>query len=194
MTADPVGYMSRNGVPVDHISRVLVAHALGENASPELRTLAQMGPMVSATQANSAELQALRQRLEKYDERDRQVAARSSFNALSKDKVKYPLLATALTKNPDLYKEVIDSYSGDAAALASTLEGQIKSVAEAVGYTPPVSTASTAAQQAQSTQGKQAQYGGVDPTPPPIPPATKPGLFTQEEDQALKARIVAKYS
>lgn len=190
LASDPVGTMSRLGVPVDHVSRVLVAHQLGDAAPPELRMLAQQGPLVSATQAIASDLQTMRQRLESFEERDRKAARRSSFSALAVDKTKYPTLAAAYAKNPALFDSDVDGFQGDPAALADTLEQRLAALAPAVGATPPASDGN-AENTGQSSQAK-AQPGAVDQTPPPIPQA-KPGVWTQEAHQELKERILRKY-
>lgn len=195
MAIDPIGTMTRAGVPVDHITRVLVAHAMGDQAPPELRVLAQMGPQVSATQALSSDIGQLRQRLDAYETRDKQQAVRQSFSALAVDKTKYPTLATAYARDPKLFDSEMEAHRGDAAALADTLEARLKALASAV--TPPASTADAAKQQDQSKapageQVKQAQ--GVDNTPPPLPQGKETKGFTQEDHAALKERIIKKYS
>lgn len=189
---DPVGTLTRAGLPLDHISKVMVAHVMGDQATPEMRMYSAMGPQVSATQALASDVQAMRQRFEKLDERDRKEAVRSSFTALSADKVKYPLLAAAMVKNPKLFDSDVGSHQGDASALAENLEGRLKATAEAVGYIPPASNANADGAQGQSTQTKQAQ-GSVDTTPPPLP-QPKQGVFTHETHEQLKEKILRKYS
>lgn len=190
LAADPVGTMSRMGVPVDHVSRVLVAHQLGDAAPPELRMLAQQGPLMSAQQAIASDLQTMRQRLDAYEERDRKEARRTSFSALASDKTKYPTLAAAYAKNPALFNDDAESFQGDVAALAENTEKRLAALAPALGATPPASQGN-AETSGQSSQAK-AQPGGVDQTPPPIP-QQKPGVFTQETHQELRDRILRKY-
>lgn len=195
-TLDPIGSMQRAGLPVEHIAKVFVAHVMGDQAPPELRTLAAMGPQVSATQALSSELHQLRQRVDAYEAKEKQQAVRQSFSQLAVDKTKYPVLATAYARNPSAFEAEVTAHQGDAAALAERLESQLK----ALGITPPASTENAAATQVQSTQDKQAQQahvngGPVDTTPPPLPTnaANAKGVFTQEEHRALKDRIMKKY-
>jgi hypothetical protein len=198
-TADPVGVMTRLGIPTDHVSRVMVAHTLGDAAPYELRMLAAQGPQVSAVQAIQSDLQAVRQRQEAIEAASKKATERQSFSALAVDKTKYPLLAAAMAKNPARYAGRVDSHQGDAAALAATIEADLKADLEALGITPPASAANADTQQAQSTQGKQAQDGttvnpgSVDPTPPQIQ-EKKPGVFTMEDHAALRDRIVRKHT
>lgn len=192
--ANPIGVMSQMGIPVDHVSRVLVAHTLGDAAPPELRMLAQQGPLVSATQALTADVQAMRQRLDGYEQRDQAAARRQSFSALAADKSKYPRLAAVLSKNPELLMGEVDSYKGDTASLAADIEQRLSALAPALGA-PQLASQANAENEGQSTQAKQAQPGatGLDPTPPPIPQATQ-GLFTPDKDRELKERILRKHS
>lgn len=190
--ADPVGMMSKMGIPVDHVSRVLVAHQLGDAAPPELRVLAQQGPLMSATQALATDIQAVRQRLDTYEERDRKEARRTSFSALATDKTKYPTLAAAYAKHPELFTSDAESFQGDVAALAEATEKRLAALAPALGATPPASPANAETTSGQSSQAKQAHVGGIDPTPPPIN-GVQPGAFTQSAHEAAKARVLAKH-
>lgn len=198
IAADPVGALSRAGVPVEHVLQVLLANHLGDQAPPQLRALAAQGPLVSATQAVSAEVQAMRQRLDQLETEKRQQAMRQGFSALAVDKVKYPLLAAAYSRNPALFDADIASHQGDAAALADATEARLKAL---TGVTAPTASTENAGvtNQDQSQQVKQAQSQGaavagatVDPTPPPMPQGTKPGVFTPSDHEYLKAKILAK--
>ncbi len=191
MASDPVGTMTRLGIPVEHVTRVMVAHQLGDAAPPELRALAQQGPLMSATQAIAQDLQAMRQRLESFEERDRQVSKRQSFSALASDKTKYPTLAATYKKHPELFDNDAAGFQGDVAAYAESQEKRLAALAPALGVTPPVSSVNTDTT-GQSSQAKAHGVSGIDPTPPPIPNA-KPGVFTPETHAELKARILAKY-
>lgn len=204
LAVDPIGVLTRAGVPVEHVTRVFVAHAMGDKAPPELRTLAMMGPQVSATQALTADLERMRQRLDEYEQRDNQARVRQSFSSLAADKAKYPFLAAAHARDPKLFDSEVDVFKGDAAALAEAIEGRLKVIAPALGVKPqPASNESAdATKQGQSTETKQAQEtavspNGADTTPPPLPSATGANAgktFTAAEHQALKDRIVRKYS
>jgi hypothetical protein len=187
---DPIGTLSKSGVDIQHLARVFVAHTLGDSAPPELRSLAMMGPQVSATRQLSDDVQAMRQRLDDYESREKQSAARKSFSALATDKSKYPALAAAFAKSPAVFDGDVDSHKGEAAALAESLESKLK----ALGLAPPASTESAETAQPQSSQGKQAQpAGAVDTTPPPLP-QNQSGALTQETAAQLKERILRKYS
>lgn len=191
-TADPVGTMKQMGVPVDHTTRVLVAHAMGDTAPPELKMLAQMGPQVAQQSALSSDVQALRQRLETYEARDARKATLESFKALTADKAKYPHLTKALSADPSLFDEDLAKHGGSAEEIAAQLEARQAKVAAV--YAPPPASTNADPQQAQSTQSKQAPSAtGLDPTPPPIT-ATPRGLITPQEDASLKAEIIRKYT
>lgn len=198
MTINPVATMSKYGVPVDHVSKLMVAHVMGDQAPPELRALAAMGPQVSAQQALTSELGQLRQRLEQIETRDQQAAVRQSFSTLAVDKTKYPTLAAAYARNPSIFDGDVVGHKGDAAALADSLERRLKTLAQAVGAPQPASTANAGQATSQSSQTQQAQGsavtgGPVDTTPPPLPSIAKPGVFTQSDHEVTKARILQKY-
>jgi hypothetical protein len=188
LMTDPVGTMRQLNVPVDHVNKILVAHTLGDAAPLELRMLAQQGPLMSAQASIASDVQALRQRLETYEERDKKAARRENFSALAADKTKYPTLAAAYAKNPAIFNDV-ENFQGDVAAYAEATEKQLATLAPV--FTPPASSAN-AETSGQSSQAKQAHVGGIDPTPPPIP-NSKPGVFTQETHEEVKARILARY-
>lgn len=192
LAADPVGMMTRMGIPVDHVSRVLVAHQLGDAAPPELRMLAQQGPLMSATQALTSDLQSMRQRIEAFEERDRKESRRQSFSALASDKTKYPTLAAAYAKHPELFTSDAESFQGDAAAFAESTEKRLAALAPALGAPQPASSVNAETNAGQSSQAKQAHVGGIDPTPPPIH-NSQPGAFTQDAHEAAKARVLAKH-
>jgi hypothetical protein len=195
LAADPVGTMAQLGVPVDHVSRVLVAHTLGDAAPPELRMLAQQGPLVSATQALASDLAAVRQRLESFEKRDQVAARRASFTALAADKTKYPRLSAVMEKNPELFISEVDAFQGNTDALAAEIERRLEATAVALGATPPASTEHAENAPDQSTQVKQAQSGvsGFDPTPPPLSQG-KSGVWTQDMHQEAKERVLRKYA
>lgn len=198
LTQDTVGTLARLGVDVNHVSKVLVAHQLGDAAPEPLRIYAQQGPLMSATQAVTAEVQSLRQRLDTYEQRDAQAARRQSFNALAADKTKYPRLAAVMAKSPELLASELDSHQGDTASLADAIEQRLAALAPALGAPPPQPASQANAEsttQGQSTQAKQAQPGatGLDPTPPPIPQA-QTGPWTPEMDRELRDRIIRKHS
>jgi len=191
LMADPVGTFQRMGVSTDHVTRVLVANAMGDQAPPELKVLAAMGPQVSAQHALDSKVEALSRQLSTLVDSQTKGVARESFKALASDKSKYPHLAKAYAADPSLFDE--DLAGGDAAEIAQKLEARLAKTAAAFGVkteTPPASEANAEAQTTQSTQSRPALETGS--TPPPLP-QTKPGVFTQEEDQRLKAEILRKY-
>lgn len=196
---DPIGTMTKYGIPVDHVMKIGLAHVMGDQAPQELRSYALQREQASTTHALSSELQATRQRLEAIEARDSRQALKTSFSTLTADKTKYPLLAAAYAKNPALIDSRLDSHKGDAAAFADAIEAEFKALAPALGAPQPASTENAEQAKAQSTQGQQAQQqasgngGSVDPTPPPIT-QKQPGVFTQETHEQLKDRILRKYS
>lgn len=184
--SDPIGTMTKMGVPIDHTTRVLVAHALGDQAPPELKVLAAMGPQVSATSALTSSVEQMRQRLDAYEVKER----RQSFQALATDKQKYPHLSKAIAVDPS----ITEGFSGDNAdEYASTMEARLAKMVQALS--PAAST--NADTQVQSTQNQaQVTTGNPtsgDPTPPPIP-QNKPGVWSEDEHRRLRDEVVRKHS
>lgn len=185
--ADPLSELKAAGIPAEHVTKLLVAHTLGDEAPADLRTYAMMGSTVSATHTLSSEVESLRRRIDEYERREANQGRRTSFSALAADKTKYPLLAAAYGKNPALFQKAVDSHDGDAAALAEAEEGRLRAIAEAVGYRPASSNA------VKSDQSAQVQAPVMDNTPPPLPQPT-PGEFTQREHEELRNRVLSKHN
>lgn len=192
-TSDPLGTISRMGLPLDHITRVLVAHAMGDAAPPELKALAAMGPQVSATATLDAKVTELTRQLTEMTASSSRNGVRTSFNALATDKVKYPNLSKALTAQPDLYNEELATRRGSADEIAAQLEAHLTKVA-AIYAPQPASDEAAVSTPDPSTQIKPvaaagALVGGV----PPLPTVTQ-GVFTQDEHTKLRDEIVRKYT
>lgn len=188
--SDPVGTMTRMGAPVDHITKVLVANAMGDSAPPELKMLAAMGPQVSHAKALDSKVEALSRQLSSFTESAKK-GTRESFKALANDKTKYPHLAKALAADPELINSDWDAHGGSAEELAAKLEGTHARVAKI--YAPPAASDESAETTTDpSTQVKPAAMGGNN-TVPPLPVA-KPGVFTEDDHVKLRNEIVAKYS
>jgi hypothetical protein len=187
---DPVGTMTKMGVPVEHTTRVLVAHALGDQAPPELKVLAAMGPQVSATTALSSTVEQLRQQLDVLQADKR----RQSFQALATDKSKYPHLSKAIQADPSLVDE-LDRAGGNAEEAAKAMEARFARVAQVFTPAPAASTHADTSQ-AQSTQSQApvttAAPTGADPTPPPIP--SNPGTWSEDEHRRIRDEVVRKYT
>lgn len=191
--ADPVGTMTRMGAPVDHITRVLVANAMGDQAPPELKVLAAMGPQVSATHALDSKVETLSRQLSALVDSQTKKGARESFQALAADKSKYPHLAKAYAADSSLFDEDV-SRGGNAEEIASALETRLKKVASAYGVTTPTASEVDAdPQQDPSTQVKPALASTMSGDPP-TPPKDKAGLFTQEDHARLRDEIIRKAS
>lgn len=188
--SDPVGTMTKMGAPVDHITRVLVANAMGDGAPPELKVLAAMGPQVSATHALDSKVETLSRQLSALVESQTKKGARESFQALATDKSKYPHLAKAYAVDSSLFDEDV-SRGGNAEEIATALETRLKKVASV--YAPPASEANADSQQDPSTQVKPALASTMSGDPPP-PPKDKVGLFTQDDHARLRDEIIRKAS
>jgi hypothetical protein len=184
--SDPVGTMTKMGAPVDHITRVLVANAMGDQAPPELKVLASMGPQVNAQHALNSQVEALSRQISTLTEASTKDARRKSFQTLTSDKSKYPNLSKAASADPTLLEE-FESYGGTAEDFATRMENRLKLVAPPA---PPASEANADDKPDQSTQVTPAgtpNDGGV----PPIPKKTA-GVFTQEDHAKLRDEIVRK--
>jgi uncharacterized phage infection (PIP) family protein YhgE len=182
--ADPVGMVTKMGVPVDHVTRVLVANALGDQAPPELKVLAAMGPQMSAVQAASAQVEELSRRLSSYEQKEQSAARAQSVKALISDKTKYPHLAKAFAADPS----ILDDLGGEnAEEAAAKMEKRFSLVA------PPPASVENADASGQSTQSKPATVGALSGEVPPLP-QPKSGVLTQDEDRKLRDEIVRKYS
>lgn len=196
---NPAGALQKYGIPTDHVTRVLVAQALGDQAPPEMKALAMMGPQVTATQAVQAENQALRQRLDALEQSLSGRNSRESFSKVAADKSKYPLLAAAIAKSPELFDSDVSAHRGDAATIADQLEARLKMTAQALGVQFPTASAAnaanTASADAQSSTSKQdtARMGGaLGGDPPPIPEKNTQGSLDEQGLRALRDEIVRK--
>lgn len=166
---DPVGFMSRHGIPTEHVTRVLVASALGDQAPPELKVLASLGPQMSATRALEEKFDALSRQLAESASSSK---ARESAKALLSDKSKYPHLAKAFAADPSLEDEMVAA-GGNAEEYAKKMEARLKVVAPAP---PPASDANAEAAKAAQDQSAQVQPA-TEGAPPKgdLPTLTPPG-------------------
>lgn len=191
MAQDPMGTLGKYGVPVEHVTKVLVAHALGDQAPPEARFAATQGQQVSAMMKMQSEFEAMRQSLASFEADKARSSTRDSLKSLTSDKSKYPNLGAAFAADPSLFDSDLASHKGDATALAQTLEDRLAKTAAALGVkVPQTASSDTAAATGQSTQAT-AQTGGIDPTPPSS--TAKPrGVFDETEHARLRDEIVRK--
>jgi hypothetical protein len=196
--ADPYGTIARMGATPDqlrHVTQVHFAHALGDQAPPELKMLAQLGPQVAATSHLASQIQSLGQRLESFETGVTKKSTRESFSAVAVDKAKYPHLAAAYAADPSLFDSELEGHKGNAAELAESLETRHKKLAGIYGpKTPPASDENAESNDGQSKQAELAtQAVGMDPTPPPLPKST-PGVWSDDEHARVRDEIVRKYS
>ncbi len=194
--ADPVGTMTRMGAPVDHVTRVLVAHAMGDTAPPELKVLAAMGPQVNAAQALDAKVEALSRQLSDLNASSSKSGVRESFKAITADKTKYPHLAKALTADPGFFDEDLGTHGGSAEDFASKMEARLSKVGTVFGVTiaPPAASSEHADPNVQSQKDKPAALeGALNGSPPPLP-EPKAGVFTAEDHAKLRDETVRKYA
>lgn len=199
LTRDPIGTLTRLGVPVDFVTKVAVAHALGDQAPPELKALAAMGPQVSHAQALDSKVETLSRQISSMTEAEKKKARANEFKALTADKTKYPSLAKALQEDPTLLDDEMDSMGESAEEFASKLEARLSKVAK-VFAPPPASEES--ADPADAPQGDPAHQ--ADPSPKvkpattsgnvPALPQSTPGVFTEAEHAKLRDEMIRKYT
>jgi hypothetical protein len=194
--ADPIGSMTKMGIPVDHVTKVAVAHALGNEAPPALQAYAYTGPQQAQTQQIASAVQAISRRLDERDQRDNKLTLKQSMQKLAADKAKYPYLSKVFGANPSMFDDVMESHKGSAEDLAAALEKRQAEMAALYGVKLDSQSASGedagTNQQAQSQESKPALAGAMSGNVPPLP-LPKAGVFTADEDAKLKAEILAKY-
>lgn len=192
---DPLGFMAQHGIPADHVTKVLVANAMGEQAPPELKVLAAMGPQMSHTLTLNEKLETLSRQFSELVSSKQSEGKRESWKALIADKTKYPHLAKAVSADTSLFDDDLSAFGGTAEELAASIEAKLAKYA-AVITPPPASEANADNAEkadAQSTQSTPAPLaattaGGV----PPIP-QTPAGPPTPDQQKALRDEIVRKY-
>lgn len=158
---DPIGTMMRHGIPVEHVTRVAVAHSLGDQAPPELRVLASMGPQISATQNLNSQVEQLSRQVSTLAGAQLSKTKRESFKALSTDKTKYPNLAKAAETDASFFDDDLEGFSGTAEEFASRQESKLSKLklhtpGPAQSEQPAGSTTTV-----QSTQDKPAALAGA---------------------------------
>lgn len=184
LTADPVGTMSRYGAPIDHITRILVANAMGNDAPPELKVLQQQGPLMNATRTLDRKVEELSQQLSSLTRTQQLEGRRKSFRALIEDKSKYPNLAKAAA-DPTLMEE-FESSGATAEDFATRLENRLKLVAPAL-----TASDASAEQPVPSTQDTLASSsGGV----PPLPAKSAEASTSKSLHEQLKAETLRKFA
>lgn len=189
--ADPLGSMTKMGVPVDYITKVLVAHAMGDQAPAELRMLAQQGPMVSAQNALESRLEQLSRQVSTIVETGSKKSVQESFKALSADKTKYPHLAKAVQADASLFDGELSGHGGTAEEFATQAEARLSKIAAI--YVPPTASEANADKPDQSMQVKPATSASLPGGVPPLP-VDKAGVFTNEDHAKLREEVVRKYA
>lgn len=204
MINDPHGTMARFKVPKEyrqHMTAALVAgemQEMGMQVDPGLAAKVSTFPQTQKVDALASELEALRQREKARDDEAKKAANQASLKTVTADKTKYPHLAAAMAKNPELYSSRVTAES-DPAGLAETLEKELAITAEALGV--KVAPAQTASQEdagnANTTTSMQvtAQPVGTRAGDPPPLPNKQAGVgFTEDDNRALVERIARKHA
>jgi hypothetical protein len=186
---DPIGTLTSRGAPVEHLTRVFVANAMGDQAPQELKMLAAQGPQVIAARAVESKVEALSRQFSNLVDATTKAATRESFKALTSDKSKYPHLAKAAAADPDLIAEELGAHGGTAEELAAKLEARLTKVAAV--YAPPPASGEDAVSHVPSTQDTPA--GVTNDGVPPIPKQAV-GVFRAEDHAKLRDEIVRKHT
>jgi hypothetical protein len=190
---DPISVMQKMGVPKEHVTKILVADALGKDAPPALQMQRHMGAQINTTTELSQKLDDLSRRLEALSDKDARQGTRESLNKLISDKSKYPHLATALAKDPSFFDDDIASHKGDAEALATTLEARSAKYAGVLGAkVQPASVEKADQTEPKDQYGKPATVGSTTVDVPPIPQKQQ-GAWTEDDDRTLRDEMVRKY-
>jgi len=186
---DPYGTMEKHGIPAEHVTKVLVAKALGDQAPQELRTYAATGNLAASQVTQQAELETLRRRLDQAE----RASSLDRAKAIAADKTKYPHLSRALASDPDLIQDEIARSGGTPEEAATAAEARFARAAKALGHAVPTDseksgeTAVTATAQQATTN--TAHHAG---DPPPLPRSDVRG-FGDEERRRLRDEIVRKH-
>lgn len=192
---NPVAAFQKYGINKDHVTQVLVADALGDQAPPALRTAAALGPTVAAQSELAAEMAALRQRLDAAEKASASRIAMESTKTHAADKSKYPHLARALANDPDLIQAEIERTGASAQDAAAKVEAQLARAAKAMGYVPADGKKSddTAREDdpgATTSRKVTAHEGG---NPPPVNRGSAKAGWSEEDRDTLRDNIVRKW-
>lgn len=198
LVTNPAGFFASLSLTPEertHVQRVTVAEALGDQAPPEMKMFAALGPQIAQSSQLATAIQDLSRRMDELVVAPRKAeATRESVKALIADKTKYPHLSVAFTANPALLDAKLKGRSGEAADIATDLEAEAALFATAYGYkAEPAQAASENAEEkeAPSIQSKPAPLAGARMDVPPIPGAVV-GPLTPEEDTKLKEEFLRK--
>lgn len=197
LITDPVGTMTKYGIPVDHITRAGVAHVMGDQAPPQFQMAAPMGPVYSATRDLATSVEAISRRLDAQDRQAKVFTTRESLKTLAADSKKYPHLAKAYAANPALFESDVSSHQGSAEDLAGALEARQAAIASVYGVkldAPPASVNAENNDQTPSAQGQSANAGVTSGDVPQLP-QSKAGVFDPKADhEKLKEEILRKHN
>jgi hypothetical protein len=187
---DPYGTMEKHGIPAEHVTKVLVAKALGDQAPQELRTYAATGNLAASQVTQQAELEALRRRLDQAERASNQERAKS----IAADKTKYPHLSRALASDPDLIQDEIARGGGTPEEAATAAEARLARTAKALGASAAPTDSEKSEQTAVTATAQQATTNTAHHAgdPPPLPRTDVRG-FGDEERRRLRDEIVRKH-
>jgi hypothetical protein len=181
---NPIAFLQKHGVPVEHVGKYVIAHQLGDAAPDGIKAYVQMGTQVSATHELQSKFDTLRRDVEQV------VGAtkREKFQALIANQGQYPHLAAVVAANPQFVGEV----QGDPAEYAQKLEGQLAALAAAAKPQPAsAGNADTTVAEGQAKPAPMAATVAGDP-----PPVTKvpEGPLDAAGKKALRDAVIAEHA
>lgn len=189
-TQDPIGTMSRLGIPVEHVNKVLVANAMGDQAPEHLKAMLHMGPQISNTMALQNQVETLSRQFSDFMTQQTKSGTRESFKTLTAQKEQYPHLAKALAADPTLFDEDLKGHGGSAEDFAKATETRLSKFAKLWGpQTASDENADTTDDQSQ--QVTPAVAASLNGEMPPIK-QTKQGVFSQDDHARLRDEVVRK--
>jgi hypothetical protein len=196
LLTNPLGaYASLGLTPEEkmHVQRVNFADALGDQAPPDMRMYAQLGPQMAQMSSLATAFEALSRRVEEMVVVPKQAeTTRESVKALIANKEVYPFLSAAVAANPALLDARTKGRTGEAADIAKELEAEAALFATTYGYKPAQPASENADKSAPSQQSKPASLVGAAMDVPPLPEGHV-GPITPEEDKRLQDEISKKY-
>lgn len=194
---DPTGYMAKQfrmtPQEIQHVNAVNLAVAMGDQAPPDMRYIAQQGPLIAQQSTLQSQLEQLSRQVQELVTGKTQEVTVNSLKALIADKSKYPHLSTAYAKNPGLYDSKIPNVKGTAEEIAKQFEDEAAAYAQAFGVQAQPASENAGVKEAQSTQSKPAPLAGGPIDPPPLPKPQE-GEWTPEEDKRVRVEIARKFN
>lgn len=181
---NPIAFLQKYKVPVEHIGKHVIAHQLGDAAPDGIKAYVQMGSQVSATHELQSQFDGLRRDVAQVIG----ATKREKFDALIANKGQFPHLAAVVAANPTLVGEV----QGDPAEYAAKLETQLAALATATK--PQPASAENAAISVAEGQAKPAPMAGTVAGAPPTVKTIPEGPLDADGKRALRDAVVRQHT